>query len=163
MKAIAKFILISICIKFSIQANSQDSFLIYDAQLSSVVNEYRAFGGDSFSYLVYPTPFDLVSLAAENVTHIRKDYSNIHFDETTKAYKIFRSKHSWTLNRLKFEAGVYKPIEFVASCRKSFGTDETLCNYKKNINGLGFQFTLDSNNMHLAEDVLVGLYKITTN
>lgn len=128
--------------------------LIYDRDLKQLVPKYKEFGGDSFSVVVFDKAINLHQLAVENLSHLKSDSSNIEFDQEFEAYRIYRSKHSWTVSILRQVDDVYEPIEHLASCRKSFGTADTICTFKFNLGGKGYQFALDSANLSLSKDVL---------
>ncbi len=159
MHVVSKYASILFLSAISNSIRSQELIVVYDQQLTSVVSEYKNYGGDSFSFLVFPEEFNLSELANESLSHLKEDHSNIQYDESFEAFKIFRSKHSWTLNKLVLVQGQYQPVSYIASCRLSFGTGDTICTFKNNVHGLGFQFSLDSANMNIHDKVLLGLYK----
>jgi len=165
MKASLWVLLLDLCLmscSFS-SFSSTKEHLVYDEEIVAQLPDYQPFGGDSFSFVVFDREFDLYKLAEESVSHIKKDGENIEYDKASQAYRIFRSKNSWTLNRLNEKQGKFIPIAFIASCRKTFGTETILCTFKKNLNGKGYQYTLDNANTHLADEILKVLPRLSGN
>lgn len=128
--------------------------LMYDRDLKKLVPKYKEFGGNSFSVVVFDKTINLHQLALENLSHLKSDSSNIEYDLEFGAYRIYRSKHSWTVSFLEKADDVYEPIEHLASCRKSFGTGDTICTFKYNLGSKGYQFALDSANLSLSKEIL---------
>lgn len=136
-------------------------YLVLDSQIKDIVPKYQPFGGDSFSYLVFESVFDLKAISVENATHIKTDGSNVEYQKDSDTYKIFRSENSWTNNKLAKNGDEYIPNRHLTSCRKSFGTGEVLCVFKLNSDNKGYQFTLDEKNMELADEIFVALQILT--
>ncbi|WP_046005438.1 hypothetical protein [Pseudoalteromonas rubra] len=155
-------LLIAVTFTFSVYCHAGvKEFLVYDEDIKKLLVQYRKYGGDSTSILLYDKEFDLHSLAKENFTHIKADLSNLEpISHGKSLYRVYRNKNSWTLNEFIVKEFLVEPLKYIASCVKGYGNGRVYCTFRLNFQGKGYQFTLLGEDIILANELVKVLPKL---